>query len=49
MWLPADASHRLRAVAARAGLGPEQVLAQLADRIRTNDDSTLTINAFTPH
>ncbi|MFF2515762.1 hypothetical protein [Streptomyces sp. NPDC058086] len=27
VWLPADASRRLRAVAAGAGLSPEQVLA----------------------
>jgi hypothetical protein len=38
VWLSADVSGQLRAVAAgRAGLSPEQVLAQLADRARVDD------------
>ncbi|MDQ1032773.1 hypothetical protein QF035_010355 [Streptomyces umbrinus] len=49
LWLPADASRRLRAIATRTGLSPEQVLAQLADRVRMNDNGTLTVDAFTPH
>ncbi|MGI3223269.1 hypothetical protein ACRJ4B_04140 [Streptomyces sp. GTA36] len=49
MWLPADTSRRLRAMAARTGLEPEQVLAQLAHRVRMNDESTLTVDTFTPH
>lgn len=47
--LPADTSRRLREVTDRTGLEPQQVLAQLADRVRMNDDSTLTIDTFTPH
>ncbi|MGP4048818.1 hypothetical protein [Streptomyces sp. 2A115] len=47
VWLPADNSRRLRAIAARTGLGPEQ-LAQLADRVRMDDDGALTGDAFTP-
>ena len=48
VWLPAEASRRLRAIAARTGLEPEQVLAQLADRVRMDDDGALTVDAFTP-
>ncbi|MGP4051241.1 hypothetical protein [Streptomyces sp. 2A115] len=49
VWLPADTSRRLRVIAARTGLGPEQILAQLADRVRMDDDGALTADAFTPH
>ncbi|MER6138295.1 hypothetical protein [Streptomyces sp. NPDC001815] len=35
-------------VAARTGLGPEQVLAQLAVRVRVDDGGALTVDAFTP-
>ncbi|MFJ9153398.1 hypothetical protein ACIRP7_36290 [Streptomyces sp. NPDC102270] len=45
---PADASRRLRTIAAHTGLQPEQILAQLADRVRMNDDGTLTVDTFTP-
>ncbi|WP_331731018.1 hypothetical protein OG933_45505 (plasmid) [Streptomyces sp. NBC_00016] len=48
VWLPADVSRRLRALAARAGLAPEQVLAQLADRVRIDDDGALSVKAFVP-
>lgn len=48
VWLPADASRRLRAIAARTGFSPEQVLAQLADQVRMNDDGALTVDTFTP-
>ncbi|MFD5429977.1 hypothetical protein [Streptomyces sp. NPDC127084] len=48
VWLAADPSRRLRAVAARTGLRPEHLLAQLADHARLNDDGTLTIDPFTP-
>ncbi|MCX4561767.1 hypothetical protein OHA02_37025 [Streptomyces phaeochromogenes] len=48
VWLPADVSRRLRAIAAHTGLEPEQVLAQLADRVRMDDDGALTVDAFTP-
>ncbi|MFE9687831.1 hypothetical protein [Streptomyces sp. NPDC006285] len=49
VWLNADASRRLRAIADRTGLQPEQVLAQLADRIRMDDTGALTVDTFTPH
>ncbi|WP_308403207.1 hypothetical protein [Streptomyces sp. BV286] len=48
VWLSADVSRRLRAIAARTGLEPEQVLAQLADQVRMDDDGTLTVDTFTP-
>jgi hypothetical protein len=44
VWLPADPSRRLRAIAARTGLQPEQILAQLADRLRMNDDGALAVD-----
>ena len=39
---------RLRVIAARTGLEPEQVLAQLADRVRMDDDGVLAVDSFTP-
>ncbi|MGX1916150.1 hypothetical protein ACWIID_46390 [Streptomyces phaeochromogenes] len=48
VWLSADVSRRLRAIAAHTGLQPEQVLAQLADRVRMDDDGALTVDSFTP-
>ncbi|MFG2683984.1 hypothetical protein [Streptomyces sp. NPDC048392] len=47
VWLSADVSRRLRAIAARAGLSAEQVLAQLAGQARMNDDSRVAVEAFT--
>ncbi|MDQ1041135.1 cytidylate kinase [Streptomyces sp. V3I8] len=37
VWPSADVSRRLRAIAARTNLSPEQVLAQLAGRVRMDD------------
>ncbi|MFJ6393911.1 hypothetical protein ACIQJT_40770 [Streptomyces sp. NPDC091972] len=48
VWLPADASRRLRAIAARTGLTPEQILAQLAEHVRLTEDGALTAGPFTP-
>ena len=48
MWLSADVSRRLRAIAACSGLEPEQVLAQLADGVRIDDDGALPVDTFTP-
>ncbi|MEU9900052.1 hypothetical protein ACIBCS_43385 [Streptomyces phaeochromogenes] len=48
LWLSADAGRWLHAIATRTGLGPEPVLAQLADRVRIDDDGTLAVDAFTP-
>ncbi|MFE2188748.1 hypothetical protein [Streptomyces sp. NPDC059455] len=39
----------LRAIAARAGLQPEQVLAQLAENVRTDEDGLVVVAPFTPH
>ncbi|MEU6183567.1 hypothetical protein [Streptomyces coeruleorubidus] len=47
IWLPADTSRRLRAIATRAGLRPEQVLAQLADHAMMHEDGSLTVAPFT--
>ncbi|GHH63429.1 cytidylate kinase [Streptomyces umbrinus] len=47
VWLSADVSRRLRAIVSRTRLEPEQVLAQLADRVRMDDDA-LAVDAFTP-
>jgi len=49
VWLNADASRRLRAIADRTGLSAEQVLAQLADRASMNDDGALAVDTFTLH
>ncbi|MGX9890543.1 hypothetical protein [Streptomyces sp. NPDC002276] len=48
VWLAAEPGRRLRVIAARTGLRPEQLLAQLADHARLNDDGTLAIEPFTP-
>lgn len=48
VWLPADTSRRLRVICARTGSSPEQILAQLADHARLNDDGILTAGPFTP-
>ncbi|MFF3489590.1 hypothetical protein ACFYXC_41170 [Streptomyces sp. NPDC002701] len=48
VWLSADPSRRLRTIAARGGLRPEQILAQLADQVRMDDTGALTVNTFTP-
>ncbi|MFI1212404.1 hypothetical protein ACH4UV_32930 [Streptomyces sp. NPDC020802] len=49
MWLNANTSRRLRAIAARTGLAAEQLLAQLADHARLADDGKLAVDAFTPY
>ncbi|WAU78562.1 hypothetical protein O1Q96_01695 (plasmid) [Streptomyces sp. Qhu-G9] len=48
VWLSAEVSRRLRVIAARTGLEPEQVLAQLADQVRMDDDGALAVDAFIP-
>ncbi|WP_308114131.1 hypothetical protein [Streptomyces brasiliscabiei] len=47
VWLSADVSRRLRAIAARAGLSAEQVLAQLAGQAQIYDDGRVAVEAFT--
>lgn len=49
VWLSADTSRRLRAIAARASLQPEQILAQLADHARMDEDGAMVVAPFTPH
>lgn len=48
LWLAADVSRRLRVIAGRAGLSPEQVLAQLAEHARMNDSGLVTVEPFLP-
>ncbi|MFD6294707.1 hypothetical protein ACFWFU_07865 [Streptomyces sp. NPDC060235] len=48
LWLAADVSRRLRAIAGRAGLSPEQVLAQLAEHARVSDSGMVTVEPFLP-
>ncbi len=48
VWLRADVSRRLRAIAARAGLSAEQVLAQLAHHAQMHNDGTVAVEPFTP-
>ncbi|MGW0653260.1 hypothetical protein ACWD4T_31455 [Streptomyces umbrinus] len=46
VWLSADVSRRLRAIAAGSRLTPEQVLAELARHAELRDDGTLTVTPF---
>ncbi|MFF5494493.1 hypothetical protein [Streptomyces aquilus] len=48
VWLSAEVSRRLRAITRATGLSAEQLLAQLADQVRLNDDGTLTADPSTP-
>jgi len=48
VWLSAEVSRRLRTITHATGMNPEQLLAQLADQVRLNDDGTLTAGPFTP-
>jgi hypothetical protein len=38
----------IRAVSDRAGLRPDQVLAQLAERVVVGEDGTVSVPPFTP-
>lgn len=48
VWLSAGPSRRLRAVAARAGVTPERVLALLAERVIVGEDGTVSVAPFVP-
>lgn len=48
LWLSAPAGRRIRAAAARAGLAPHEVLAQLAERAIVDDDGAVSVAPFTP-
>ncbi|MFD5942662.1 hypothetical protein [Streptomyces griseus] len=48
VWLDAAAGRRVRATAARAGLTPQEILAQLAGRMTVDDDGVVSVAPFTP-
>ncbi|MFJ6239553.1 hypothetical protein ACIQH0_36335 [Streptomyces griseus] len=48
LWLGSAAGRRVRAVAARAGLTPNEVLAQLAERVSVDDGGAVSVAPFTP-
>lgn len=48
VWLSADVSRHLRAIAASTRLTPEQVLAELARHAELRDDDTLMVAPFRP-
>lgn len=48
LWLSAAAGRRIRAAAARAGLTPNEILAQLAERATVDDDGAVSVAPFTP-
>ncbi|MET9432374.1 hypothetical protein [Streptomyces sp. NPDC003036] len=48
LWLSAVPSRLIRAVAARAGLRPAYVLAQLAERVVVAEDGTVSVPPFMP-
>ncbi|WP_257139771.1 hypothetical protein [Streptomyces sp. or20] len=48
LWLGAAAGRRVRAAAARAGLTPNEVLAQLGERVSVDDDGAVSVAPFTP-
>lgn len=46
--MSAPAGRRIRAAAARAGLSPNEMLAQLAERVSVDDDGAVSVAPFTP-
>ncbi|MET9671035.1 hypothetical protein ABZY19_37885 [Streptomyces sp. NPDC006475] len=46
--LSAVCGRRVRAVAERAGLQPDELLAQLVDRIAVGEDGSVSVSPFTP-
>ncbi|MGW6291060.1 hypothetical protein ACWFRR_39590, partial [Streptomyces sp. NPDC055107] len=48
VWLDAVAGRRVRTVAARAGLTPQEILAQVAGRVTVDDDGALPVAPFPP-
>ncbi|WP_411130269.1 hypothetical protein [Streptomyces sp. x-19] len=48
VWLPAGPGRLLRQAAARAGLTPQEVLAQLAARLVVDEDGTVSVAPFLP-
>ncbi|MFD7858205.1 hypothetical protein ACFV6B_28560 [Streptomyces microflavus] len=48
VWLSGAAGRRIRAAAARAGLTPHEVVAQLTKRVSVGEDGTLSVAPFVP-
>ncbi|MFI0020072.1 hypothetical protein [Streptomyces griseus] len=48
LWLSAAAGRRIRTAAARAGLTPHEILAQLVERAIVDDDGAVSVAPFTP-
>ncbi|MFD3679162.1 hypothetical protein [Streptomyces sp. NPDC058613] len=48
LWLSAGSGRLTRAAAARAGLRPLEVLAQLAERVVVGEDGTVSVPPFSP-
>ncbi|WP_308342482.1 hypothetical protein [Streptomyces sp. MW-W600-10] len=48
LWLSAPAGRRIRTAAARAGLTPHEILAQLVERATVDDDGAVSVAPFTP-
>ncbi|WP_326701899.1 hypothetical protein OG909_32875 (plasmid) [Streptomyces sp. NBC_01754] len=48
LWMGAATGRRVRAVAARAGLAPDEVLSQLAERVSVDDDGAVSVAPFIP-
>ncbi|WP_319354469.1 hypothetical protein [Streptomyces sp. ME01-18a] len=48
LGLPPACNRRVRAVAERAGLRPDELLAQLVDRVVVGDDGSVSVSPFTP-
>jgi hypothetical protein len=48
LWLTAGPSRLVHAAAARVGLRPAEVLAQLAERIVVSEDGTVSVPPFMP-
>ncbi|MGW3334102.1 hypothetical protein ACWDF9_26555 [Streptomyces rubiginosohelvolus] len=47
-WVSASAGQRIRAAAARAGLSPNEMLAQLVERVSVDDGGAVSVAPFTP-
>ncbi|MEV5321728.1 hypothetical protein AB0K92_29490 [Streptomyces sp. NPDC052687] len=48
LWLATGPSQLVRVAAARAGLRPADVLAQLAERVVVDEDGTVSVPPFMP-
>ncbi|MEV7882264.1 hypothetical protein [Streptomyces microflavus] len=48
VWLSGAAGRRIRAAAARAGLTPHEVVAQLTKRVSVGENGTLSVAPFVP-